>query len=191
MSSRKILGIDPGSLSTGYGIIKTPPLPSPSPQMRDPALAGQEEGYREGSSDRIAKRSEAHLVICGCLKNKQKIPFSFRFLHIYEGLEEIIARYQPDEVAIESIFYHKNVRSALLMGEVRGVALLACQKANLPIFEYSPLEIKQSVVGTGSASKKQIQFMVKTLLRLKESPAEDAADALAVALCHLHRSRSC
>ena len=152
-----ILGIDPGSVITGFGAIQT--------ENREPRLIG-----------------------CGCIRTSAKTPFAERLRKIYGELAETLLRYHPDEVAVEDVFYSNNVKTALKIGHARGVILLAAADAGLPIAEYSPREVKRAVVGSGSASKEQVQFMVKNILTLKEAPEPyDATDALAVALCHAHR----
>ena len=114
-----------------------------------------------------------------------------RLLPIFDGLQEVIAKYEPHAVAIESIFFARNVKSAAILGHARGVALLAAAMAQLAVFEYSPMEVKQSVVGYGAATKEQVQKMVKALLKTDHLPASDAADALAVAICHIQRRLRC
>ncbi len=131
---------------------------------------------------------KTRLIDCGCIRTQAKLPFAQRLQKIYRELTEVLARIRPDEVAVEDVFYSKNVKSALKIGHARGVILLAAADAGLPIAEYSPREVKQAVVGSGSASKEQVQFMVKHILALKETPQTyDTTDALAVALCHAHR----
>jgi crossover junction endodeoxyribonuclease RuvC len=125
----------------------------------------------------------------GTLSTSPRSAFHEKLKAIYEGLREIVTRYQPDEIAIEDVFVKNNVRVALKMGHVRGVALLVAAIHNVTIGEYSPGEIKQAVVGSGSASKEQVKFMVTALFKLTDTPGEDEADALAVALCHVHRRR--
>ena len=125
----------------------------------------------------------------GALATSAKTPFQIRLKSIYEGLSRVVARHMPDEIAIEDVFVKRNVRVALKMGHVRGVALLVAAVHGVPIGEYSPGEIKKAVVGTGAASKEQVKFMVTALFRLTKTPSEDEADALAVALCHIHRQR--
>jgi crossover junction endodeoxyribonuclease RuvC len=152
----KTFGIDPGSERTGYGCIET-------------------AGGRH------------HLVICGSLSAPAGSTFPEKLRHIHAGLAALIARHRPDCVAVESIFYARNVRSALTLGHARGVALLAAAEADLPVAEYAPAEIKLAVVGFGRAEKHQVQQMIKLLLGLDAVPSpHDAADALAVAICHLH-----
>jgi crossover junction endodeoxyribonuclease RuvC len=152
----KIFGIDPGSERTGYGCVES-----------------------------IGSRH--HLIICGSLSAPARSLFPEKLRHIHAGLVTLLARHQPDCVAVENIFHARNVRSALRLGHARGVALLAAAEAGLPVAEYSPAEIKRAVVGYGRAEKHQVQQMIRLLLRLDEVPSpHDAADALAVAICHLN-----
>lgn len=154
----KIFGIDPGSERTGYGCIDT-----------------------DGSRHR--------LVACGALKAPAHTSFSDRLLVIHAGLSSLLAQHRPDCVAIENVFHARNVRSALKLGHARGVALLAASQAGVAVVEYAPAEIKRAVVGFGRAEKQQIGQMVKLLLGLEAVPSpHDAADALAVAVCHVHSS---
>ncbi len=133
--------------------------------------------------------SRHHLVICGSLAAPASATFPERLQHIHAGLVALIAKCRPDCVAVESIFHARNVRSALKLGHARGVALLAASEAGLSVYEYAPAEVKRAVVGYGRAEKAQIQQMVKLLLGLEAVPApHDVADALAVAICHLHNS---
>ena len=116
---------------------------------------------------------------------------ALRLKRIFEGLQALIAQYHPVQFALESAFYGKNAQSALKLGQARGVCLLAASLNGLPTGEYSPREVKLAVVGTGGASKQQVQYMVKSILHLDKSPMVlDASDAIAVALCHFHRSGS-
>ncbi len=152
----RIFGIDPGSIRTGYGCVDT-----------------------DGSRSR--------LVLCGTLSATPRATFPDRLLVIHDGLAKLIERCRPQCVAIENVFHAKNARSALRLGHARGVALLAATEAGLPIVEYSPTEVKRAVVGYGRAEKQQVQEMVRLLLGLDTAPSlHDAADALAVALCHSH-----
>ncbi len=151
----RILGIDPGSSITGYGIVE----------------------IREG---------KVHHLDNGGIIPRAKLHYSKRLDHIFTNLTEIIADHKPDAVAIENIFFAKNAKSALVLGQARGVALLAAVRAGLEIFEYAPTEVKQAVVGNGRATKHQVQSMVKAILNLKEIAMEDASDALAIAICHCH-----
>ena len=151
-----IFGIDPGSTRTGYGCVAT-------------------DGRRH------------HLVACGALTAPASTSFPDRLLCIHAGLMALLAEHRPDCVAIENIFHAKNVRSALRLGEARGVALLTAAAAGVPICEYTPAEIKRAVVGFGRAEKQQVGQMVKLLLGLDAVPSpHDAADAIAVAICHIH-----
>jgi crossover junction endodeoxyribonuclease RuvC len=154
----KIFGIDPGSERTGFGCIES-----------------------SGSRHR--------LIVCGAIAAPARATFPERLSVIHTGLAALLARHRPDCVAVENIFYARNVRSALKLGHARGVALLAAAEAGLSVVEYAPAEIKRAVVGYGRAEKSQIQKMVRLLLGLDALPApHDAADALAVAICHLHRT---
>jgi crossover junction endodeoxyribonuclease RuvC len=156
----RILGIDPGSGSTGYGIIDT-----------------------DGSKHRA--------VLFGAIQTNARRPFHERLLKIHEELTRILQREKADVMAIEEVFYATNVQAALRLGHARGIALLVAAQQGIGVSEYSPLEIKSAVVGYGRADKTQIQMMVRLLLNLPEIPTPDhAADALAVAICHAHRSRA-
>jgi crossover junction endodeoxyribonuclease RuvC len=152
----RIFGIDPGSNRTGYGCVET-----------------------DGSSHRI--------VISGAISASALAPFPERLLNIHRRLAALLADCRPDCVAIESLFHAANARSALKLGHARGVAVLAAVEAGLPVAEYTPAEVKRAVVGYGRAEKHQVQEMVKLLLGLAALPSpHDAADALAVAICHVH-----
>jgi len=153
----RVLGIDCGGQYTGYGVV---------------------EMYSGG---RLV------CLTCGAIKLSPREPLARRLSRIYDVLGVLIAKHRPDEVAIEGIFYALNVKSALKLGQVRGVAMLAAATAGLEVAEYSPLTIKSSVVGYGRAEKQQVQHMVTRLLGLAEAPEPmDASDALAIAICHLH-----
>ena len=155
----RVLGIDPGTLTSGYGIVA-------------------EEDHK------------LFHVVSGGISPSAKQPFPKRLKKIYEELEKIIEAYKPHVVVVEDLFVSKNIKSALKLGHARGVAILAAMNAELPVFEYAPLEVKQAVAGHGTAEKKQVQLMVKTLLDLPKAPhPADAADALAAAICHIHSSR--
>lgn len=158
--ARVVIGIDPGTALTGYGVIQ--------------------ENER-GDLIRIAH---------GVIRTKGDWEEPRRLLHLYQSLKSIIDEYRPDCVAVEKLFFQKNVKTAIKVGQGRGAALVAVAGYNLPLDEYSPSEIKLAVTGYGSADKQQIQTMVKMLLNMNELPKpDDAADALAVAICHLHTSR--
>ena len=128
----------------------------------------------------------AEVVVSGVIAVSARLSFPERLKKIGDELGRLIETYSPDAFAVEEVFYSVNVKSALKLGQVRGVALFKAADAALPVHEYSPLQIKSSVVGYGRADKNQVQQMVKVLLNLPELPPEDAADALAVALCHAH-----
>jgi len=134
--------------------------------------------------------SKHRAVLFGAIQTNTRHPFHRRLLHIHSALIEILSRETADIMAIEEVFHATNVQSALRLGHARGVALLVAAQQKLDVCEYSPLEIKSAVVGYGRADKTQIQMMVRLLLDLPEIPSPDhAADALAVAICHAHRSR--
>ena len=155
----RVLGIDPGTLTSGYGIVA-------------------EENHK------------LFHVASGGISPSAKQPFPKRLKKIYEELEKIIAKYKPHAVVVEDLFVSKNIKAALKLGHARGVAILAAVNAGIPVFEYAPAEVKQAVVGSGKADKKQVQAMVKALLELPKAPhPADAADALAAAICHVHSSR--
>jgi crossover junction endodeoxyribonuclease RuvC len=127
------------------------------------------------------------LLECGVIRTSPDSPLPIRLKTIYEGITEVLARHQVDAVAVEGLFYGKNVRTTVILGHARGAILLAATMRDLPVAEYSPAEIKNAVVGTGRAAKEQVQFMIQRLLRLKEPPRPaDAADGVAAALCHLN-----
>jgi crossover junction endodeoxyribonuclease RuvC len=129
-------------------------------------------------------------VGCGAIRSKAADPLSDRLKCIHNGIIEVIAKLRPDAAAFESLFYATNVQSALKLGHVRGVSMFAAAEANIPIYEYSPLEVKSAVTGYGRAEKLQVQQMVRALLKLAEPPQPyDASDALAVAICHVHTNR--
>jgi crossover junction endodeoxyribonuclease RuvC len=153
----RVLGIDCGTEYTGYGIVDLL------------------------SDDRLV------CIVCGAIKVSPRDPMPTRLSRISIGLQELISRHRPDRVALEDVFYAINVKSALKLGQVRGVAMLAAASAGLEVAEYSPLSIKSAVVGYGRAEKQHVQQMVTRLLNLNEIPEPaDAADALAIAICHLH-----
>ena len=154
----RILGIDPGSQKTGYGII-------------------------DMQGNRAIYVDSGHVCVNGAT-----LPDRLRI--IFEGVREIVAEYAPNEVAVEKVFMHRNVDSALKLGQARGAAICAALIRSLAVSEYTPTQIKQATVGKGNAAKTQVQHMVKVLLNLTEVPQADAADALAVALCHGHTRRT-
>jgi crossover junction endodeoxyribonuclease RuvC len=154
-----VLGIDPGTAITGWGIV-------------------------EQDGDSLA------LVDYGTVTTAQGAPLTERLQVIYRELSQILSTHRPDVVAVEKLFFSKNVRTALVVGHARGVVLLAIADAGLPLHEYTPLEVKQSVSGYGRASKEQVQKLVQILLGLDFIPEpDDAADAIAVAICHIHSAR--
>ena len=155
----RVLGIDCGTAYTGFGVVE------------------------------LAHDGKLVCLICGAIKLSPREPLPRRLSTIFNRLGEIIHAHRPDNVAIEDVFYALNVKSAFKLGQVRGVAMLAASSAGLDVAEYSPLTIKSAVVGYGKAEKQQVQHMVTRLLNLPEIPEPpDAADALAIAICHLHTS---
>jgi crossover junction endodeoxyribonuclease RuvC len=156
-----ILGIDPGTANTGYGVV-------------------------EGDGLGLVS-----LVECGVIRTKPRDPLADRLFEIFEGVSELIARHRPDALSVEDVFYAKNVRTTVVLGHARGVVLLAGRRANVDIHEIPPAEIKKAVVGTGAATKEQVQFMLMRLLRLKSVPQpSDAADGVAAALACLMAIRA-
>jgi crossover junction endodeoxyribonuclease RuvC len=152
-----VFGIDPGSARTGYGCV-------------------QSDGTRH------------RLIACGAITTPASNPFPEKLKIIHVELAALIARHEPDCVAIENLFHAVNARSALKLGHARGVAMLAAVEAGIPIVEYTPAEVKQSIVGYGRAEKGQVQAMIQLLLGVSAPPSPfDASDALAIAVCHLHK----
>ena len=152
-----VMGIDPGSLVTGFGIV----------EYNHPNI---------------------NLVSSGCIKTRRSESFDRRLKIIFEEISSIIKKFNPEQIALEEVFYSINVKTALQIGHVRGVALLAASLNNVNIVEYTPRMVKQAVTGNGGASKEQVQFMVQKILR-SNSPSIpfDVSDALATAICHCHR----
>ena len=155
-----VIGIDPGTSTTGYGLVEENP---------DGSLTAVKFGVIQTPPDMDMPR---------------------RLLELYRSLNEILLLHQPESGAVEKLFFQRNVRTALSVGQALGVVLLALAEQSLPVAEYSPLEVKQAVAGYGGADKKQVQQMVRALLELDDIPRpDDAADALAIAICHLHTSK--
>jgi crossover junction endodeoxyribonuclease RuvC len=153
----RALGIDCGTEYTGYGVVE------------------------------LEESGRLVCLTCGAVKLSPRVPMAQRLSKIFSSLQEIIQTHRPDRVAIEDVFYAVNVKSALKLGQVRGVAMMVSAAAGLEVSEYAPLSIKSAVVGYGKADKQQVQHMVTRLLNLAEVPEPpDAADALAIAICHLH-----
>ncbi|HHV65826.1 MAG TPA: crossover junction endodeoxyribonuclease RuvC [Peptococcaceae bacterium] len=151
-----ILGIDPGTAQMGYGII-------------------EKKGHVLSAVD------------YSCLRTSADLPLALRLKQLFDSLEELLLKYSPQAVAVEELFFNRNTTTAISVGQARGIVLLAAARHNIEVYEYTPLQVKQAVVGYGKADKHQIQYMVRALLALKEIPKpDDAADALAIAICHAH-----
>ena len=151
-----ILGLDPGTAITGYGLID-------------------------------AQNGSYKLCDYGTLRTKAALPAADRLVKLYDSLIFLLEQLQPDQVAIEELFFNRNTTTAVPVGQARGVLILACAKAGLPIAEYTPLQVKQALTGYGRAEKSQIQYMVARLLKMESPPKnDDAADALAIAITHAH-----
>ncbi len=153
-----VLGVDPGSIVTGFGLV-------------------------EKNNDQM------NCIHAGNVSSSNEIPFYERIHTIFQSMVETMNRYQPEEMAIEDVFFAKNVKSALKIGHARGAVLIASVQCGVKIFEYTPLEIKKAVVGYGRASKEQVRSMVQIMLKLKTQPNLDTSDALATAICHLNWTR--
>lgn len=155
-----VLGIDPGTATTGYGLVRESP------------------------------RGDLELVDYGTILTPAGMDQEKRLLLLYQRLNELILLHQPETGAVEKLFFRRNVTTAISVGQARGVILLALAQANIPVAEYTPMEVKQAVSGYGGADKKQVQVMVQALLQMSELPRpDDAADALAIAITHLHSYR--
>ena len=156
----RILGIDPGYGITGFGLIE-------------------------------AERGQSRLISCGAITTPAGMDFSARLEIIYEDMRSLLEQAKPDAVAIEELFFGQNVTTGIGVAQSRGVILLAIQQAGVPIYQYKPMQVKQSVVGYGNATKHQVQDMTKRILHLNATPKpDDAADAIAIALCHARSSTS-
>ena len=154
-----VLGIDPGTANTGYGVVR-------------------------GGGNAIPS-----LVECGVIRTRARDPLPARLREIFEGIQELIERHKPDALSVEDVFYARNVRTTVVLGHARGVILLAAEMSGLAVNELAPAEIKKTVTGTGGATKEQVQFMLTRLLRLKSVPQPtDAADGVAAALAYLMSS---
>lgn len=151
-----VLGIDPGTAITGYGLVRADRPASPV------------------------------LVECGVIRTRAREPLPARLEEIHDGVRELIARHRPDVLSLEDVFFSRNVRTTVVLGHARGVIMLAAQQGGIPVHEFSPAAIKKAVVGSGAASKEQVQFMLMRLLRLKSVPTpSDAADGVATALTYV------
>jgi len=157
---RVVIGVDPGTASTGYGVV------------------GQ------------TTEREFELLACGVIRTQPKQLMHLRLLELYQDFCKIIGEFNPDEIAVEKLFFGRNVTTAITVGQARGTVLLAAAQSGLPLAEYTPAEVKQAITGYGNADKRQIQEMVQRLLNLTQLPRpDDAADGVAIALCHLQNTR--
>jgi len=154
----RVLGIDPGSRVTGYGVVES-------------------------------DRGQLRFICCGVIKTTPGSSFSHRLGEIFDGINEVIQLHTPHVSAVEDVFMARNAMSALKLGQARGAAVVAAMQNGLQVYDYSPRKVKQAVAGYGQAEKVQVQNMVKTILGLVGSPSPDAADALAVAICHTNQLR--
>ncbi len=161
----RIIGIDPGTICCGYGIV---------------------ESQGKGKS-----KKETSYVIAGDIKLNRKAPMPDRLKKVYDSLKSIVHEYNPEQLCLEKIFYHKSIRSAFALGSVRGIVLLLAAENDIPVFEYNPTELKMALTGYGRAEKRQVKEMVKIILNIKSSASalsEDASDALALCICHINSS---
>ena len=150
----RILGIDPGTAITGYGIL--------------------DKAYHQYT-----------VIDYGCIKTPAHSPMEQRLCQLYDGMCWLLKEYEPDEIAIEELFFNRNITTAITVGQARGVIILAAAQYGVKVNEYTPLQVKQAIAGYGKADKKQVQFMVKNILGLAKVPSpDDVADALAIAICH-------
>ena len=164
-----ILGIDPGTAIMGYGLVESGVADS-APRQR--ASTGGDN---------------LRMLEYGALHTPANAPLFERLPMLYKGIMDLLAEYKPDGLALEQLFFNRNVSTALSVGHARGVVILAAAHSSVPVSEYTPLQVKQAVVGYGRATKEQVQAMVKVLLNMDHIPRpDDAADALAVAICHIH-----
>ncbi|MCG6879385.1 MAG: crossover junction endodeoxyribonuclease RuvC [Deltaproteobacteria bacterium] len=154
----RVLGVDPGSRITGYGLLEE-------------------------------KNRQISFIEAGLIKLPEKMPFPRKIHRVFQGIVELLERFGPDAMAVEDLFYAKNARSSLKLGHARGAILAAAGQHDISVFEYTPLEIKKSVVGYGRADKEQVRSMVNAILGLKKQVPIDASDALATAICHINSSR--
>lgn len=151
-----VLGIDPGTARTGYGIVEE--------------VSGSQK-----------------IVDCGCIETSNSLPIEQRLKQIYDGIMTLLNTYPVNVVSVEKLFFNKNLKTVVDVNQARGVVLLSSANKGIAIHEYTPLQVKQSIIGSGNATKKQVQFMVKTILSLEKEPQpDDAADALALAICYLN-----
>ncbi|NIT14066.1 MAG: crossover junction endodeoxyribonuclease RuvC [Candidatus Dadabacteria bacterium] len=150
-----VIGVDPGTIVSGYGIVET-------------------------------RNDSYYCLDAGSISQPQNRSLPYRLRFIYHKLTELIDRYSPDQMSIEDVFFSKNARSTLKLGEARGVSILAAASADIPVFEYSPTEVKSAITGNGRASKTDVQKMISTMLNMNGFDKSDTSDALAIAICHIN-----
>jgi len=178
-----VLGVDPGTAATGFGVVSS-------------GGGADDEARARGDGRTLMNPARFHLVECGVIRTRARDPLAARLRDVYVGIRELIERHHPAVLAVEDVFYARNVRTMLSLGHARGVILLAGMEAGLDIREYPPAEVKKAVVGRGAATKEQVQFMLTRLLRLRAAPQPaDAADGVAAAVTclltvHLDRLRA-
>lgn len=173
----RIIGIDPGTICSGYGIIES--------GVKSP-------GSRKNYSTLQTPDSKLVHIASGDVKLNKKDPLPERLRRLYDSFNAVIGEFNPAHLCLEKIFYHKSIRSAFALGSTRGIALLLAAQHNIPVYEYNPTEVKMALTGYGRAEKKQVQEMVRVILNLKSSSAEfseDSTDALALCICHINSSR--
>jgi crossover junction endodeoxyribonuclease RuvC len=163
----RILGIDPGTATTGWAVVEDPPSSSAA-------------GLRRASKN-------PRLIACGCINTSKTKTDAERLVEIGRDVQTLVKKYKPEEASVEALFFFSNQKTAITVAQARGVVLYELKKNKLPVESYTPLQVKQALTGYGRAEKKQIQLMVKNILKLKNIPKpDDAADAVAIAICHLN-----
>ena len=168
----KIIGIDPGTATTGYGVIEAPFLNS------------RHKSSKPRANKNMKTLDNFSCIKYGLIKTEPKLPMAERLLKLDTELRKLINKYQPDVIAVENVYFFKNLKTALPVSQAKGVILLEAAKKRIPVFEFTPLQVKMVITGYGRAEKKQVQKMIKILLRLNEIPSpDDAADALGIAVC--------
>ena len=174
----RVIGIDPGTICCGYGIIES-------------GVRGQGSGVKTQNSRLRTPSSELTYIASGDIRMNPKDPLPQKLKTLYDSLKETLDNYSPSHFCIEKIFYHKSIRSAFALGSTRGIAMLVAAQNSVPVFEYNPTEIKMAITGYGRAEKQQVRNMVIRILNLKSPQStlsEDGSDALALCICHINNS---